>query len=174
MVRLHWHYSNYIDLDAFVDQHWIVEFPKQIDGYRLSDYFQKDRNGKIKPAPIWDWNLSFGNADYLDGGNTSKWYYAVLNDANAHIWLSRMIGNQPIPNTTLGDPDFIQKIVDRWSVLRTNVMNGERVTNRIDEIARLLTDNSAPEREVEPVSGKSIKKHLTESMSHLSINQHRP
>src|SRR5690349_11003122 len=43
------HYSYYIDVDAFVDQHWIVEFPKQIDGYRLSDYWSKDRLGKVKP-----------------------------------------------------------------------------------------------------------------------------
>ena len=29
------HWSYYIDADTFVDQHWIVEFPKQIDGYRF-------------------------------------------------------------------------------------------------------------------------------------------
>ena len=137
------HYSHYIDVDSFVDSHWIVEFPKQIDGYRISNFFRKDRNGKVKNAPIWDWNLSFGNADYLDGGNTSKWYYAVLNDANAHIWLSRLVGNLPIPNTTQGDPDFIQKIVDRWGVLRTNVMNGTRLTNRIDEIGTILAESAA-------------------------------
>src|SRR6185436_2402763 len=54
------HYSYYLDTDGFVDQFWIVEFPKAIDGYRLSDFFSKDRNGKIKPEPIWDWKLSFG------------------------------------------------------------------------------------------------------------------
>jgi len=137
------HYSHYIDVDSFVDSHWIVEFPKQIDGYRISNFFHKDRNGKVKNAPIWDWNLAFGNADYLDGGNTSKWYYAVLNDPNAHIWLSRLVGRLPIPNTTQGDPDFIQKIVDRWGVLRTNVMDGARLTNRIDEIGTLLTEAAA-------------------------------
>jgi len=36
------HYSYHIDVDSFVDQHWIVEFTKQIDGYRLSDFFSKD------------------------------------------------------------------------------------------------------------------------------------
>ena len=134
------HYSHYIDVDAFVDQHWIVEFPKQIDGYRISNYYQKDRGGKVAPVPIWDWNLSFGNANYLDGGHTSSWYYAVLNDANAHIWLSRLIGNQAIPNGTTGDPDFIQKLIDRWGVLRTNIMNGDRLVRRIDELANLLSE----------------------------------
>ena len=72
------HYSWYIDVDSFVDQHWIVEFTKQIDGYRLSNYMHKDRGGKLKMDPIWDWNLSFGNADYLDGGRTNGWYYTSL------------------------------------------------------------------------------------------------
>src|SRR6185503_13863499 len=42
------HYSHYIDVDSFVDHHWIVEFTKNIDGYRLSNFMQKDRGGKIK------------------------------------------------------------------------------------------------------------------------------
>ena len=133
------HYSHYIDVDSFVDSHWIVEFPKQIDGYRISNFFTKDRNGKVKNSPIWDWNLAFGNADYLDGGNTNNWYYVVLNDPNAHIWLSRLVGRAALPNSG-GDPDFIQKVIDRWGTLRTNVFNGERLTNRIDEIARDLTE----------------------------------
>jgi hypothetical protein len=35
-------------------------------------------------------------------------------------------------------------VIDRWGVLRTNIMNGERVLARIDEIASLLTDGGAP------------------------------
>ncbi len=68
------HWSYYLDADSFVDYHWITEFAKQIDGYRLSTYFYKPRNGKVHMSPIWDYNLSFGNADYLDGANTTSWY----------------------------------------------------------------------------------------------------
>src|SRR5205085_885954 len=83
------HYSYYLDVDSFVDQHWIVEFSKQIDGYRLSNYLEKDRNGKVKMEPIWDYNLSFCNADYNDGFNTSGWYWAILGE-NDHISLRRL------------------------------------------------------------------------------------
>lgn len=146
------HYSAYIDVDAFVDQHWIVEFPKQIDGYRLSSYYRKDRNGKVKPEPIWDWNLSFGNADYLEGGKTNGWYWAVQSQGMTsveHIWLRRLIyGNATVTPSGHangpGDPDFRQKIADRWGELRTNVFNGPRLLARIDEVANLLTDNGAP------------------------------
>lgn len=133
------HYSHYLDVDSFVDHHWIIEFTKQIDGYRLSNYMQKDRGGKVRMEPIWDWNLSFGNADYLDGGRTNGWYYTQIGD-NEHIWLRRLISGTTAPFGSTGDPEFHQRIADRWSVLRTNAFNGDRVVARIDELAGLLAE----------------------------------
>jgi hypothetical protein len=132
------HYTHYLDVESFADSHWIVEFPKQIDGYRLSAYFTKDRNGKVKMSPIWDWNLSFGNANYLDGGNFDAWYYNQISEQQ-HIWLRRLINGGSAP-TGVGDPDFCQRIADRWSVLRTNVLEVGRLTNRIDELTALISE----------------------------------
>lgn len=140
------HYSFYADLDSFVDAQWIVEFPKQIDGYRLSNYMQKDRNGKIKMAPIWDWNLSFGNADYLEGGRTNGWYWALLSE-NDHVgWLRRPLTGSASPTGTTGDPIYIQKLIDRWGQLRTNAFEIERVIGRIDEMANLMIAGGAIDR----------------------------
>jgi len=136
------HYSWYIDVDSFVDNHWIVEFTKQIDGYRLSNYLHKDRGGKLHMAPLWDWNLSFGNADYLEGWMTSGWYYPQLGE-NDHIWLRRLINGTTSGTGTSGDPDFNQKIIDRWSVLRTNIFATANVLARVDELAALLTEAAA-------------------------------
>lgn len=133
------HYSYYLDPDSFVDFHWIVEFSKQIDGYRLSNYMTKDRGGRVKMEPIWDWNLSFGNADYLDGSVTSGWYYSLLNDVD-HIWLRRLIAGTTDAGGTSGDPDFIQKITDRWSVLRTNIFAASNVLARVDELSGMLSE----------------------------------
>ena len=150
------HYSHYIDVDAFVDQQLHVEFTKQIDGYRLSSYYSKDRNGKLKPEPIWDWNLAFGNANYLQGGKTNGWYWNLQYEgipitSAEHIWLRRLVYGLPTITTTApwtdangpGDPDFRQKMTDRWGMLRTNVLNGDRVVARIDELATLLTEAAA-------------------------------
>ena len=60
-------YAAYIDVDSFIDQHLLVEVTKNIDGFRFSTFFQKDRGGKIKMEPVWDWNLSFGNANGKQG-----------------------------------------------------------------------------------------------------------
>lgn len=133
------HYSYYIDTASLVDNHWIVEFPKQIDGYRLSNFMSKDRGGKLRMEPIWDWNLSFGNADYADGFNTSNWYYRQC-DENSHIWLRRLITGTTSATSTTGDPDFNQQIVDRWSVLRTNILDSSNVLARIDQLAAILDE----------------------------------
>ncbi|MBN2506659.1 MAG: lamin tail domain-containing protein [Verrucomicrobia bacterium] len=128
-------YAKYIDVDSFVDNHWIVEFAKQIDGYRLSNYMHKDRAGRIKMDPIWDWNLAWGNADYLDGGHFSNWYYTQIGETE-HIWLRRLVSGP-------GAPDFQQAIVDRWSVLRTNIMARSRLLARVDEIYNYLLESAA-------------------------------
>jgi hypothetical protein len=154
------HYSSYLDVDSFVDFHWLVEFTKQIDGVRLSSYFTKDRGGKVQAGPVWDWNLSFGNANYWTGGYTNGWYYSIEDNppwgmtANEHIWLRRLInGNArmgpPLPDGSGdspgpgGDPDFNQKIADRWSVLRTNLFNATNLMGRIDEVSSLLAEAAA-------------------------------
>lgn len=125
-------YAKYIDVDSFVDNHWIVEFTKQIDGFRLSNYMQKDRGGKIKMEPIWDWNLSFGNANYLEGEYTNGWYWPLIS-ATEHIWLRRLIADP-------GDPDFKQRLIDRWDELRRGVFATSNIHTRIDELAGYLTE----------------------------------
>jgi len=135
------HYSHYLDVDSFVDMHWIVEFTKQIDGYRLSSFFTKPRNGKVIAGPIWDWNLAYGNADYLEGGNTNGWYFEDAS-TDQHIWLRRLMNGGTGVNVTGvgGDPDFNQKIADRWSVLRTNQMGLSNTIARIDELSTYLSE----------------------------------
>ncbi len=145
------HYSHYLDVDSFVDMHWMVEFTKQIDGYRLSSFFTKPRNGKVINGPIWDWNLAYGNANYLHGGLTNGWYFADQTDGMGsaeHIWLRRLINgsaNMGAGNTLTpgGDPDFNQKISDRWSVLRTNQMSLSNTIARIDELSTMLSETAA-------------------------------
>jgi hypothetical protein len=125
-------YASYIDVDSFVDQHWIVEYSKNIDGYRLSNYMNKDRNGKLKMEPIWDWDLSWGNANYGDGGHTNGWYYTQLGDGD-DIWLGKL----------RTDPDFYQKIIDRWGALRLNVFNATNLLARVDQITNQLWEAQA-------------------------------
>ena len=136
------HYSYYLDTERFADQTLHVEFTKQIDGYRLSDYFSKDRNGKFGPGPVWDWNLAYGNANYLLGGQTNGWYYEATGEQD-HPWARRLITGTPGGASSTGDPNFVQLIADRWAMFRTNVLNGTNVNAEIDQLSSWLSEAAA-------------------------------
>ncbi|MGH8248406.1 MAG: CotH kinase family protein, partial [Gammaproteobacteria bacterium] len=125
-------YAAYIDADSFIDHYWIVEMPKQIDGYRLSNFYHKDRNGKLKEGPIWDWNLAFGNANYLEGGLTNNYYAPAVGDAD-YLYYRRLFA----------DPDFHQKHIDRWFALRTNIFATSNLLARVNAITNLLNESQA-------------------------------
>ena len=120
-------YAAYIDADSFVDQHWIVEFAKNIDGFRLSEFMYKSRGGKIVAGPIWDYNLSFGNANYLEGDKTNGWYWPQLNDSD-YPWRRRLFQ----------DADFNQKYIDRWAQLREEQFSASNVLARVDRMTSVL------------------------------------
>lgn len=47
------HYSDLVDVGSFIDTFILQEFGKNIDAYRLSSYFYKDRKKKVVSGPIW-------------------------------------------------------------------------------------------------------------------------
>jgi hypothetical protein len=122
-------YRNYLDVDAFIDQHWLIEVSKNIDGFRYSAYVHKDRGGKLVAGPAWDWNLSFGNADYHGGDDPARWYTDLLRE-NELCWFRRLND----------DADFVQRVVDRWAELREDVLNPQNVLARVDEMAAQLEE----------------------------------
>ena len=130
-----------IDIDSFVDYFLITEFTKNIDGYRLSTYFYKDKDSKgskLKMGPAWDYNLSFGNADFLDGYKTAGWQYKV-NDlaipAKDTYFLSPTWWEQLSVDST-----FRYKASKRWEVLRKNALNSDRINTWMDSTATVLQE----------------------------------
>jgi hypothetical protein len=122
-------YAKYLDVDAFIDHFWLVEMSKNIDAFRYSAYLHKPRNGKITLGPCWDWNLSFGNADYHGAEETQGWYYAYLRDIEI-CWENRL----------RDDPEFVQRQIDRWTELRRDLFAPERLLRRVDELAAQLQE----------------------------------
>ncbi len=125
-------YAKYIDVDSFIDNHIWVEFTKQIDGYRLSTYWTKPRGGKVRALPIWDYNLSLGNANYLSGFNPIGWYYA-----EGDIYTT---SNYPWYRRLFADPEFNQKYWDRYWQLRRGILSTESLMARIDSMVDTLSD----------------------------------
>ncbi|MBL9136756.1 MAG: CotH kinase family protein [Verrucomicrobiales bacterium] len=122
-------YARDLDVDSFIDHHLLVESCKNIDGYRLSTYWHKDRTGRLIMGPLWDYNLSFGNADYLDGWRTNGWYYPNVGDVG-YRWFTRLFQ----------DPDFRQRYADRWFELRSGPLADDRVLSVVDGFAAELRE----------------------------------
>ena len=123
-------YAPYIDRDSFIDNWWFVEISKQIDGYRLSTYFYKDRgaNSKIIAAPIWDYNLSLGNADYLFGDQPTGWYW---NQTDTYWWARLR-----------QDPNYEQRHWDRYWELRRGIFKTTSILPYIDQLASVPLNGS--------------------------------
>jgi hypothetical protein len=122
-------YRAYLDVDSFIDFHWMVEATKNIDGYWFSQFYHMDRGGKLKAGPLWDWDLSFGNAFYHDGHLTNGWRWEKIRGPH-YKWYARLFE----------DPDFFQRYIDRWTELRTNILATERVWQRIDRLVAELRE----------------------------------
>lgn len=122
-------YQAYIDTDSFIDHWWLVETAKNIDGFRLSTFMFKDRGGKLNLGPIWDYNLSFGNADYLEGWKTDGWYWPQLGGTD-YPWFARLFQ----------DPEFTQRHTDRWVSYRTNALATANVLALIDSMTNQLAE----------------------------------
>ena len=122
-------YAKYIDVDSFIDHHILVELCKNIDGFRLSTYMHKDREGKLHMGPAWDYNLSLGNADYHRGWDPIGWYSSGLGDGAYPYW-----------RRLFQDPAFKLRYGDRWFALRRDLFATERMLGIIEEYASLLDE----------------------------------
>jgi hypothetical protein len=138
-------YAAFIDVDSFIDHHLIVEATKNIDGFRFSTFFTKERAGKLRMEPIWDWDLAFGNASGKQGEQFEHWYWPQLDDRQ-YSWFRRLFD----------DPDFGQRYVDRWAVLRANVLATSNLLGRADALASLLKEPAARNFERWPILGQTI------------------
>jgi hypothetical protein len=145
-------YLKYIDIESFIDFFIISEFSKNIDSYRISTYMYKDRNsrsGKLTMGPLWDFDLTYGNADYYSGNLTSGWVINSISEWDSYpvpFWWAKF----------LQDPGFQNKLKCRWTSLRSNVLSLESINTFIDTMALYLTDASTRNFETFPILGQYI------------------
>jgi len=122
-------------VDSFIDFFLLNEIANNVDGYRLSTFLNKDKNGKLKMGPIWDYNLAFGNANYCNGGDTNVWAYQFNERCPDDMWL--------IPfwwEKLLQDPVFVMRLKERWGSLRGNAFSDSAVLAQIDAYTKVLDD----------------------------------
>lgn len=126
-------YAKYADVNSFIDFYIVNELAKDIDAYRLSSYFYKDKDskgGKLTMGPLWDFNLAFGNADYCNGGDPTGWEVNSGCGDNNPFWFERL----------LDDTTYQNKLKCRWEYLRGRSFHQDSIYNFIDSVAIYLDD----------------------------------
>lgn len=127
-------YPAYIDIPSFVDFIIMGEFSSNVDIYQLSTFFHKDRNGKFRAGPVWDFNLTYG----YDFGSVGRSGYDVFqfdngDNTGSDFW-----------HQLYEDDLFFCYLTNRWKEVTSTggPLNYEHVLQVMDSLtARIATAN---------------------------------
>ena len=149
-------FRDYMDVSSFVNYFILNEATRNVDGYRLSTYLYKDKEslgGKIKMGPAWDFNIAFGNADYLNGWKTDGFVYkAMENDGGKNDYWQ-------VPfwwNKLVQDASFRKALATRWKEVRATFLNMNSINATIDSAQVALKDPLTRNFQKFPLMGKKI------------------
>lgn len=131
-------YSQYIDVNTFVDYFIINELLKNVDAYRLSTYMYKDRDSvdpKLKLGPIWDFNLGMGNVDFCMTGTPEDWVITYNSFCPEDFFALPFWWRQ-----FWKDKNFRIAIKNRWEELRAEQLSNNQIMAHIDSMTLMLTE----------------------------------
>ena len=130
-------YVKYFDVSTLIDYCIMNELTKNVDGYRLSTYFFKDKNSinpKFQMGPVWDYNIALGNANYCQGGEPSGWAYQFNQVCSGDNWVMSFWWEK-----LFSDKKFRVKLKERWFQLRQNQLATPRIMGVVDSFNTLLS-----------------------------------
>ena len=102
-------FPSIIDIPSFVDFMISTELGSNADGYQFSTYFHKDKGGKLRAGPVWDFNLTYGNDLFQWGYDRSKydvWQFSDGGNEGAKFWTD-----------LFNNPTFRCYFTKRWNQL---------------------------------------------------------
>ncbi len=121
-------YTQFIDVPSFVDYLIINELTRNVDAYVRSAYYHKDRDGKLKAGPLWDYNFSLavGGATTIDpaGG------FQYDGSRNVNNWYPKLVS----------DPAFMTLVKARYAELRQGPLATAALDQRITALAAPLAN----------------------------------
>jgi hypothetical protein len=136
-------YRAYLDVNSFVDYFIIGELSRNVDAYKKSRFYFKDKDsngGVIYSGPPWDFDWAWKdikeNCIHFNQTDGSGWAYRV-NDCN----------NWPVPPSwevrLMQDDAFANQIHDRYFLLRKTILSQTSLYHVIDSVATLLDEAQA-------------------------------
>lgn len=154
-------YKDLIDVNTFVD-FWFVNEVTGCDesSWPKSCYMHKDKGGKLKAGPVWDY-------DYATFG---KFYGKFI--TNKYVWNDQI----------LADPEVMALARERWQMLMPEFM---KVADEIDRLKEILEKSAEVNEKMWPITGSNVngdeklpfgeaadlmKKNLMERLNWIDMN----
>ena len=121
-------YPSIIDLPSFIDFMLINELASNVDAYQFSTFFHKDRNGKLRAGPVWDFNLTYGNDLFAwgyDRSHTDVWQFYDGGNVGPRFW-----------KDLFDEPTFKCYLRKRWLALTQpgQPLNANQIILFIDDV----------------------------------------
>lgn len=136
-------YEDYIDIDSLIDWVIIHELTYNLDCcFRRSCYLIKEKGGKLKMGPIWDFDLGFGNYRRYTKDN-----WATVGSEGGYVWISWM-------NYLMKDDAFMKKFTDRWNEVKTPLLT--TAITSIETMYEIIKPSADVNFEVWDILGKDV------------------
>jgi len=133
-------YRAYLDVNSFVDYFIIGELSRNVDAYKKSRFYYKNKDskdGRIHSGPVWDYDWAWKNITenciHFNRTDGSGWAYKI-NECYAN----------PVPPSweirLVQDREFTMEIHDKYFLLRKGILSMEHIESIIDSVAVLLDE----------------------------------
>lgn len=153
-VRALSNYEDYIDVDSLID--WVIlhELTYNLDScFRRSCYLIKEKGGKLKMGPIWDFDLAFGSFYRYQVGD-----WATVGETGGYVGITWM-------NYLMEDEAFMARFTARWNEIKEELLR--KALSSVDHMAALVKPSAEMNFEVWDILGKSIP---SQPSSHQKYN----
>jgi hypothetical protein len=149
-------YPKYLDVQSFIDYFIIGELSRNVDAYKKSRFYYKDRNkngGFIHSGPVWDfdwaWLYLIDGCPYFNATDGSGWAYRI-DECNPRPspsgWMVRM----------MQDEKFVDAMYTRYFELRKTIISKEYLNHYIDSIALMVEDAQVRHFERWDILGRDV------------------
>lgn len=136
-------YESYIDVDSLIDWVIIHELTYNLDCcFRRSCYLIKEKDGKLKMGPIWDFDLAFGSFYRYQEGD-----WATIGEQGGYVGITWM-------NYLHNDPAFMARFTARWNEVKQELLAAALTS--IDTASALVAPSAQMNFEVWDILGQSV------------------
>jgi hypothetical protein len=136
-------YPAWVNVNSFIDYFIVNELSRNVDGFKKSVYFFKDKDskgGKINAGPVWDFDWAWKNiwdCSTFQATDGSGWSYKI-NDCLSYApysngWMVRF----------LQDENFANALNTRYFELRKSFLSTQYLNSYIDSVQNLVNEAQA-------------------------------